>query len=107
MDSHSVCQNSILLQLASLRDNSPKLITTEDLIKIEGNPHTFTHCRSTVTTLTSITQIWYNKTENSCDGMTGIHALSIDFNRATDFDSMDLGLLVRKLANMNVWNCFW
>ena len=55
--------------------------------KEDLNQHAFTHGGSTVTALASITQNWFNKTKNSCDGKMGIHALFIDFCKAFDLFS--------------------
>ena len=48
---------------------------------------------------------WYNKTDNSRDGRMGVHVLFIDFRKA--FDLVDDGILLRKLAEMNVSKYFW
>ena len=41
----------------------------------------------------------------SGDGRIGVHALFFDFRKA--FDLVDHGILLRKLAEMNVSKCFW
>ena len=72
--------------------------------KIRHNQHAFTNGRSTVSALASITQNWFNKTDNSRDGRMRIYAVSIDFRKA--FDLADHGLLLRKLAEMNITKSF-
>ncbi|CAB4032852.1 Hypothetical predicted protein, partial [Paramuricea clavata] len=97
-------QISVLPQLAKVLESIQLKLNKGDL-KIKDNQHAFTHGRSTVSALASITQNWFNKTENSRDGRMGIHALFIDFCKA--FDLVDHGLLLRKLAKMNVSKSFW
>ena len=82
-----------------------QLKLNKSVLKIKDNQHAFTLGRSTVSALASITQNWYNKTENSRDGRMGTHALFIGFRKV--FDMVDHGLLLRKLAEMNVSKCFW
>ena len=98
------CQISILPQLAKVLESIQLKLNRGDL-KIKDNQHAFAHGRSTVSALASITQNWFNKTENSRDGRMGVHALFIDFCKA--FDLVDHGLLLRKLAKMNVSKSFW
>ena len=74
-------------------------------LKIKNSQHAFTNDRSTVSALACITQNWHNKTDNSRDGRMGVHVLFIDFRKA--FDLVDHGILLRKLAEMNVSKCFW
>ena len=56
-------QMSVLSQLAKVLEIIQHKSNKEDL-----NQHAFTHGGSTVTVLASITQNWFNKTKNSCDG---------------------------------------
>ena len=97
-------QISVLPQLAKVLESIQLKLNRGDL-KIKDNQHAFTHGRSTVSALASITQNWFNKTENSRDGRMGVHALFIDFCKA--FDLVDHGFLLRKLAKMNVSKSFW
>ena len=97
-------QISVLPQLAKVLESIQLKLNKGDL-KIKDNQHAFTHGRSTVSALASIAQNWFNKTENSRDGRMGVHALFIDFCKA--FDLVDHGLLLRKLAKMNVSKSFW
>ena len=53
----------------------------------------------------AITQPWFNATDNTCRDKAGIHALFIDFKKAFDLD--DHGILLNKLALMNVNKSFW
>jgi hypothetical protein len=65
---------SVLPQLAKVLEIIQLKLNKRDL-KIKDNQHAFTHGRSTVSALASITQNWYNKTENSRDGRMGMHVL--------------------------------
>ncbi|CAB4002548.1 Hypothetical predicted protein [Paramuricea clavata] len=53
----------------------------------------------------SITQTWFNATDNTCRDKAGIRALFIDFKKA--FDLVDHGILLNKLVLMNVNKSFW
>ena len=55
--------------------------------------------------LTFLSQNWYNATDNSKEGRSGVHALFLDFRKA--FDLVDHGILLRKLAELNVNKSFW
>ena len=59
-------QISVLLQLAKVLESIQLKLNKGDL-KIKDNQHAFTHGRSTVSALASITQNWFNKPENSRD----------------------------------------
>ena len=48
---------------------------------------------------------WFDVTDNSNSAKEGVHALFIDFRKA--FDLVDHGILLRKLAAMNVTKAFW
>ena len=74
-------------------------------LQLNENQHAFTSKRSTVTALTNISQNWFNVTDNSNSAKEGVHALFIDFRKA--FDLVDHGILLRKLAAMNVIKAFW
>lgn len=65
----------------------------------------FASKRSTVSALAHISQNWFNATDNSREEKKGIHALFIDFRKA--FDLVDHGILLRKLAEINVTKNFW
>ena len=69
------------------------------------NQHAFTQNRSTVSALACISQNWFNATDNSPNGRTGVHALFLDFRKA--FDLVDRGILLRKLAGLRINNSFW
>ena len=73
--------------------------------RINDNQHAFTSKRSTVSALTNISQNWFNVTDNTHSAKNGVHALFIDFRKA--FDLVDHGILLRKLAEMNVTKSFW
>ena len=72
--------------------------------RINDNQHAFTSKRSTVSALTNISQNWFNVTDNTHSAKNGVHALFIDFRMA--FDLVDHGILLRKLAEMNVTKAF-
>ncbi|CAB4036129.1 Hypothetical predicted protein [Paramuricea clavata] len=72
---------------------------------INDNQHAFTSKRSTVSALTNISQNWFNVTDKTHSAKNGVHALFIDFRKA--FDLVDHGILLRKLAEMNVTKAFW
>jgi hypothetical protein len=69
-------QISVLPQLRKVLEIIQLKLNKGDL-KIKDNQHAFTHGRSTVSALASITQNWFNKTGNSRDGRMGIHVLFI------------------------------
>jgi hypothetical protein len=60
-------QISVLSQLAKVLEII-QLKLNKGGLKIKDNQHAFTHGRSTVSALASITQNWFTKTENSRDG---------------------------------------
>jgi hypothetical protein len=70
-----------------------------------NNQHAFTQNRSTVSALTCISQKWFNATDNSPDSRMGVHALFLDFRKA--FDMVDHGILLRKLAELNINKSLW
>ena len=74
-------------------------------LQLNKNQHAFTGKRSTVTAIANISQNWFNVTDNSNSAKEGVHALFIDFRNA--FDLVDHGILLRKLAAMNVTKAFW
>ena len=80
-----------------------KLNSTD--LKINASQHAFTAKRSTVSALTCISQNWFNATDNLRDNKNGVHALFIDFRKA--FDLVDQGILLQKLAKLNVTKSFW
>ena len=45
------------------------------------------------------------ETDNLLSGRKGIHALFIDFRKASDL--VDHGILLEKLARIHVSKCFW
>ncbi len=80
------------------------LINKSDIV-LNNTEHGFTENRSTVSALPFLSQNWYNATDNSKEGRSGVHALFLDFRKA--FDLVDHGILLRKLAELKVNNCFW
>ena len=67
--------------------------------------HGFTEGRSTTSAFSFVSQNWYNATDSSKDGRSGVHALFLDFRKA--FDVVDHGILLWKLAELNVNKSFW
>ena len=96
-------QISILPQMAKVLEKLQLNLNSTDL-KIHNSQHAFTNDRSTVSALASISQNWFNATDNLRD-KNGVHALFIEFRKA--FDLVDHGILLRKLAEMNVTKGFW
>ncbi|CAB3993428.1 Hypothetical predicted protein, partial [Paramuricea clavata] len=74
-------------------------LNQNDII-LRPSQHGFTSGRSTTSALISITQPWFNATDNTCRDKAGIHAFFIDFKKA--FDPVDDGILLNKLALLNV-----
>ena len=74
-------------------------------LQLNESQHAFTSKRSTVTALTNISQNWCNVTDNSNSAKEAVHALFIDFRKV--FDLVEHGILLRKLAAMNVTKAFW
>ena len=97
-------QISILPQMAKVLEKLQLKLNLPSL-RLNENQHAFTSKRSTVTALASITQNWFNVTDNSNNAKNGVHILFIDFRKA--FDLVDHGILLRKLAAMNVTKSFW
>jgi retron-type reverse transcriptase len=58
-----------------------------------------------VSDLTSISQNWFDSTDNTSTSRQGVHALFVDFRKA--FDLVDYKILLDKLADMNVTRRFW
>ena len=72
-------------------------------ITLRPSQHGFIKDRSTTSALIAITQVtqpWFNATDSTCRDTAGIHALFIDFRKT--FDLVDHGILLNKLAHMNV-----
>ena len=82
-----------------------QLLLNKSDIVINNTQYGFTENRSTLSALTFLTQNWYNATDNSKEGRSGVHALFLDFRKA--FDSVDYGILFRKLADLNANKSFW
>lgn len=97
-------QISILPQMAKVLEKL-KLKMNIPSSKINDSQHAFINSRSTVSALTHISQNWFNVTDNSKSIKNGVHALFIDFRKA--FDLVDHGILLSKLAEMNVTKAFW
>ena len=81
-----------------------KLLEKHQLL-LNNTQHGFTEGRSTVSALSFVSQNWYNATDNSKDGRSGVHALFLDFRKA--FDLLDHGILLQKLAELDVNKSFW
>ena len=88
--------------LKSWKSYNSNLNSTD--LKIHNSQHAFTNDRSTVSALASISQNWFNATDNLRD-KNGVHAFFMEFRKA--FDLVEHGILLRKLAEMNVTKGFW
>ncbi len=97
-------QISILPQMAKILEKLQLKLNDTDL-KLNDSQHAFTGERSTISALTCISQNWFNVTDNLRGNKNGVHALFIDFRKA--FDLVDHGILLTKLAKMNVTKSFW
>ena len=97
-------QISILPQMAKVPEKLQLKLNLPSS-RINDNQHAFTSKRSTVSALTNISQNWFNVTDNTHSAKNRVHALFIDFRKA--FDLVDHGILLRKLAEMNVTKAFW
>ncbi|CAB3978984.1 Hypothetical predicted protein [Paramuricea clavata] len=97
-------QISILPQMAKVLEKLQLKLNLPSS-RINDNQHAFTSKRSTVSALTNISQNWFNVTDNTHSAKNGVHALFIDFRKT--FDLVDHGILLRKLAEMNVTKAFW
>ena len=92
-------QVSVLPQIAKVIEKL-QLHLNKNSLRIKANQHAFMNCRSTTSALTSISQKWFDSTDNSSTGRQGVHALFIDF-----ID--DHKILLDKLVDMNVTKSFW
>ncbi|CAB3999533.1 Hypothetical predicted protein [Paramuricea clavata] len=97
-------QVSVLPQVAKIIEKLQLQLNISSF-KIKTNQHAFTSGHSTVSALTSISQNWFDSTDNSSTGRQGVHALFVDFRKA--FDLVDHKILLDKLADMNVTRSFW
>ena len=97
-------QISVLPHIGKSLERVQLQLNQNDII-LRPSQHGFTSGRSTTSALISITQPWFNATDNTCRDKAGIHALFIDFKKA--FDLVDHGILLNKLALMNVNKSFW
>ncbi|CAB3977333.1 Hypothetical predicted protein [Paramuricea clavata] len=97
-------QISVLPHIGKILERVQLQLNQNDII-LRPSQHGFTSGRSTKSALISITQPWFNATHNTCRDKAGIHALFIDFKKA--FDLVDHGILLNKLALMNVNKSFW
>ena len=97
-------QVSILPHTAKLLEKHQLLLNKSDIL-LNNTQHGFTEGRSTVSALSFVSQNWYNATDNSKDGRSGVHALFLDFRKA--FDLVDHGILPWKLAELNLNKSFW
>ena len=98
-------QISVLPHIGKILERVQLLQLNQNDIVLRPSQHGFTSGRSTTSALISITQPWFNATDNTCRDKAGIHALFIDFKKA--FDLVDHGILLNKLALMNVNKSFW
>ena len=64
---------SILPQMAKITEKIQLQLNGSDL-QVKNNQHAFIQGRSTVSALISITQKWYDATDNSLSGRKGVHA---------------------------------
>ena len=97
-------QVSILPHIAKFLEKHQLLLNKSDIL-LNSTQHGYTERRSTVSALTFVTQHWYNATDTSKDGRSAVHALFLDFRKA--FDLVDHGILLWKLAELNVNKSFW
>lgn len=98
-------QISILPQMGKVLGKMLLKLNSTDL-KIHDSHHASTSERSTASALPCISHNWFNVTEKLRD-KNEMHALFTDFRKA--FDLVDHGILLRKLAVMNVTKgfCLW
>ncbi len=96
-------QISVLPHIGKILERVQLQLNQNDILRPSQNGFTSGH--STTLALISITQPWFNATDNTCRDKVGIHALFIDFKKA--FDLIDHGMLLIKLALMNVNKSFW
>ena len=61
-----------------------QLKLSKDDFKIKHNQHAFTNSKPIDSALASITQNWFNNTDNWRDGRMGIYALFIDLRKLSD-----------------------
>ena len=97
-------QISILPQMAKIIEKIQLQLNGPDP-KIKNNRHAFTPGRSTVSALISITQKWYDATDNSLSGRKGVHAVFLDFRKT--YDLVNHNILFEKLAYMRINKAFW
>ena len=99
-------QISVLPHLGKVLERIQLKLQTHDL-QLNNTQHAFTPNRSTVSALISITQNWFDVTDNNrTSGYKGVHAIFIDFKKA--FDKVDHRiLLLMKLAEHNINKSFW
>ncbi|CAB4032676.1 Hypothetical predicted protein [Paramuricea clavata] len=96
-------QISVLPHIGKILERVQLQLNQNDILR--PRQHGFTSGRSTTSALISITQPWFNAIYNTCRDKAGIHALFIDFKKV--FDLVDHGILLNKLALMNVNKSYW
>ena len=102
--SNDVRQVSVLPHIVKILERVQSQLNQKDIL-LRPSQHGFTKDRSTTSALIAITQPWFNATDGTSRDKAGIHALFIDFRQA--FDLIDHGILLNKLALMNVNKSFW
>ena len=84
-------QISVLPQMAKVIEKIQLRLNITDLKK-KNNQHAFPRARSTVSALTSMTQNWYNATDNSQSGRKFVHVIFINFRKALDLVNPNISL---------------
>ena len=97
-------QVSVLPHLAKILEKL-QLKLNNTALKARDNQHAFSNGRSTVYALTTISQDWFDATDNSKSGRKGVHALFTDFRKA--FDLVNYKILLKKLALRNINKYLW
>lgn len=96
-------QISVLPQMAKVLEKVQLKLNRHEF-KIKASQHAFTDNRSTTTALATATQDWYDATDRG-NQYKGVHVVFVDFRKA--FDLVDHGILLTKLAEMDINKSFW